>query len=163
MKRLFGAALAACVLMLYAGVAFAQGETVINVGELLAPWLQYLVAALVAVVLAILGWLAALFQRKTGIEIDLSRMATLQSGIENMAGRVVMLLGDKLNGVTLDVRHPVIKQAIEGLFKAAPDAIAHFGLTPDQLGQKIIDKIGVITASNAAVAPTAQPATTPGV
>ena len=160
------------VFVLSFDLAFAQGSTVttvtsppstdttVNVGQLIAPWLQMLVAAVMSVILAMLGWIAKVFITKAGLEGNAAIMQmeeharnALQSALTNAAGKVVMLLGDKLNGVTLDVKHPAVKAAVEGVNSAAFEAVKKFGLTDDDLARMVLNKIGVVTASNPAVAP----------
>jgi hypothetical protein len=47
----------------------------------------------------------------------------------------------------LDIKNPTIRAAAQAAPGLAGDAIKFFGLTPDTVAQKIIDKIGVLTAA----------------
>lgn len=129
-------------------VAMAQEQgTTIDLGSLLAPWLEMLIGAVAILVTAILGYVAALIKRKTGVDIDLARMTTLQTTITNAAGLVINKLGEAAEGKTIDVRHPLIRDAILYVNAAAPDAVAQFGLTPEQIAEKIAAKLGLATAT----------------
>lgn len=146
----------------------APSTTQINVGQLLAPWLQILIAAVVSAVLALLGWATKVFNDRAGLQnnasvlsIEASARDTLQSALTNAAGLLVMKLGPKLDQMNLDVKNPVVAQAINDVNKLAGDAIARFGITPDTIGALIIAKVGVLTASNPSVTPTTSQATAP--
>lgn len=135
-----------------ASVAIAQEavpaapSTALNVGELIAPWLEMLVGAAAILITAILGWIAALVRRKTGVDIDLARMQTLQKALENAAGILIAKAGDAVKDVNIDVRNPMIRDAILYVNKAAPDAVKRWNLTPEDLAEKLVAKIGTATA-----------------
>lgn len=141
------------VLVVAAAAQTVVPDTRVSLWSLLGPWVDGIGAALGALVLAVLGWLSVTIQRKTGIQIDFLRSETLQAAITNGAGKLVMLLGDRLKDVSIDVKSAAVKEAVEYVFKAAPDAIAHFGLSPAQIAEKIIAKLGVLTAANPDVNP----------
>jgi hypothetical protein len=82
----------------------------------------------------------------------------LETALTNAAGLVVMKAGDKLNGMVVDVHSPLIAEGVSQVNLWAQSAVQRFGLTPDDLAKKLINKIGVITASNPAVTPTTTPA-----
>ena len=46
-------------------------------------------------------------------------------------------LDNKLAGVTVDVRNEMAAAAVTYVLTAAPDAVKHFGLTPELIAQKI--------------------------
>lgn len=171
LRILIPASIGANLLLVIAMASLAQAPAVvapanpnvINVGELLAPWLQILMAAFMALVLALFTYLTAVFKRKAGVEetaalAELERHAreTLQSALENAGGKVQMILGDKMKNVVLDVKHPAIVAGITGVNDAALDAVKRFNLTEERIGQMIIDKIGVLTAANPEVTPKAK-------
>jgi len=138
----------------------APSETTINVGQLLAPWLQLLIAGVVSAILALLGWVTKVFNDKMNLSGNASVLAiegqardTLQSALTNAAGLLVMKLGPKLDGMTIDVKSPLVKDAIVTVNKLAGDAVARFGITPEDIGALVIAKVGVLTAPNPAVSP----------
>jgi hypothetical protein len=129
-------------------------------GTELGPWIQIVIAAAIPVIVGLMGWMAAVLNRKIGIEnsaalmdAEKKAMDLLQSALTNGAGRVVMLAGNKLDGINIDVKSQYIREAIVQVNKAAQSAVARFGLTDDAIAKMIIDKIGVLTAANPAVTP----------
>lgn len=153
----FVLALAVIILFPMINSAFAQttDDTTINLGSLLAPWLSTLIAICMSLITAIAGWAIALFQKKTGIEIEAKHMQALQSALTNGAGKVLNEVGDRLSSITFDVRNPTVKSAIVFVNSSVPDAIKYFGLTETKIAEMIINKLGVITA------PTTVPSTSP--
>ncbi len=78
----------------------APSETTINVGQLLAPWLQYLIAAAVAFILALFSWITAVINKRAGLEnnanvaaIEARARDALQAALTNAAGMIVMKAG----------------------------------------------------------------------
>jgi len=128
-------------------------NTAINWAELLAPWMQLLIPVVVGFFMALLTWATVELRRRTGIVVEQAHMATLQTALENAAGKAIMMLGDKMKNAQLDAKHPAIKSAVLYANAAALDAIKSFGLTSDQVAEKIIAKVGVLTAPD----PTASP------
>ncbi len=146
----------------------APSETTIKVGQLLAPWLQILIAAVVSAILALLGWVTKVFNDKMNLSGNASVLAiegqardTLQSALTNAAGLLVMKMGPTLDGMKIDVKSPLVADAINTVNKLAGDAVERFGITPDTIGALIIAKVGVLTASNPAVTPSAAPNVAP--
>jgi hypothetical protein len=132
----------------------------INVGQLLAPWLQGLIAAAVAVIMALFGWITTAINKRAGLEGNAAVMQmeeyarnALDSGLTTAAGWIIMKAGPELDKMSFDVKSPLIVQGVTVLNNLAGDAIKKFGLTPDDLAKKLIAKIGVVTAPNPSVAP----------
>lgn len=149
MKTIQAAFAALLFVLLLPVVAFAQetADTVVNVGDLLAPWLQLLFAAAATVIPAAALWAAAELRRRTGISIEASHREALQTSLTNAAGLLLGKLGEKAQGVTFDARHPAVREAIQYVNAAAPDALAYFGLRPDQIAEKLAAKLGAMTAA----------------
>lgn len=142
------------------GIATALAQTApapthVTWAEIIMPWAQTIAAAVVAVVVALLGWIAALIKTKTGIQIDNGHMLTLQSAIENAAGRVIIMLGDQLKDKRIELHSPVIRDAVLYVNGAAPDALRHFGLDAQSIAERILAKIGTQTAQNPEMSPQA--------
>lgn len=150
-------------------VAFAQttvtstapSETTINVGQLLAPWLQGLIAAVVTVIMALFGWLTAVINKRAGLESNAAVLQMeahlrelLETALTNAAGWVVMKAGPALDKMEFDVKSPLVVQAVMTINNLAGSAVTKFGLTPDDLAKKLIAKIGVLTAANSTITPT---------
>jgi hypothetical protein len=167
MKNYFRAAALAAFFVSTAAIAqttvtsTAPSETTINVGQLLAPWLQALVAAVITVIMALFGWITAVINKRAGLEgnaaimqIEAHFRELLETAMTNAAGWVIMKAGPELDKMTFDVKSPLIVQAVMTINNLAGTAVTRFGLTPDDLAKKIIAKIGVLTASNPVVTPT---------
>lgn len=148
MKIMFALA-CAFVAVLTMGAVQAQElapPTTINVGDLLAPWMQMLVGAVAVVITAILGWIAAQIKAKTGIDIEARHREALQTALTNAAGLVLNKLGSKISDMTFDVRHQAIREAVMYVSEAVPDAVKNFDLSPEQLAEKLVAKLGLATA-----------------
>lgn len=127
-------------------LALAQEDTTIRVGDLMAPWLEMLIGAVAVLITAVLGYLANLIRQKTGIDIEKARMETFQVALTNAAGLVIRRTTDSLANRTIDVRHPAVRQAIQYVNDAAPDAIDYFGLGADEIAEKIVAKLGIMSS-----------------
>lgn len=133
---------------------FAQtADTRVNVGDLIAPWLQMLVGAAALLITAITGWIASAIQKRTGISIQQAHMNTLQTSLTNAAGKVIMSLGTSASSITFDARNPAVKSGIEYVFASAPEALVYFGLTPEQVVEKLKAKLGVLLAPSPITGP----------
>jgi hypothetical protein len=134
--------LAAAAALLFLSVP-ALAQTVpapsgIDLGTFWTGLLPYVVAAVGAVITFLVGWVLNLARTKLGISIDDSMRASLQTAVTNGAGLLLNQLGNTLTGKRVTTGTPGIDDAVNYVLKAAPDAIAHFGLTPDAIGQKIL-------------------------
>jgi hypothetical protein len=140
----------------------ASPDTKINIGELVAPWLQYLIPSLMALLLAVLGVLTQRVNAKLNvdknaavIQMEHSLRDALQTALENAAGQIVMQAGKSLDGKTIEVGSPEMVQAINSVNKSALDAVQHFNLSDNDLAEKVVSKIGLLTAGNPNVTPQA--------
>jgi hypothetical protein len=117
---------------------FAYADTTVAIGDLWVGLQPYIVAAIGALITAAVGWLIMVANKKLGISIDDSMRSSLQTAATNAAGLVLNQLGNQLSGVKVDVKNQLVADAVNYVIKAAPDAVAHFGLTPDVIAQKIV-------------------------
>lgn len=122
-------------------------DSIVNVGDLISPWLQLLFAAASVVIPAAALWAAAELRRRTGVSVETSHREAFQTALTNATSLLLAHLGQRAQGVTFDARHPAVKEAILYVNKASPDALKYFGLGPDQIAEKIAAKIGVMTAA----------------
>jgi hypothetical protein len=139
----------------------APSDTTINVGQLLAPWLQGLVAAAVSVIMACFGWLTVIINTRANmqnnvavLQMEAHARELLETALTNAAGWVVIKAGPALDKMSFDVKSPFIVQAVMTINNLAGTAVKQFGLSPEDLAKKVIAKIGVLTASNSSVSPT---------
>jgi hypothetical protein len=137
MTRLLRAALAAPVVLLLA-VSAARADTLVALGHIWSGLEPFIIAALGALISAAAGWLVYLINKKLGLSIDDSLRDSLQTAAANAAGLVLAQVGNRLAGVTLDVRSALVADAVNYVLEAAPDAVAHFGLTPEAVAQKVL-------------------------
>jgi hypothetical protein len=152
MKRLLSVAFAAPVLLLLA-IGSASADTSIAAGDVWSAIQTYIAAAVGALISAGVGWLIVLLNRKLGLSIDDSMRSSLQTAATNAAGLVLNQFGNRLSGVKIDVKNELIADAVNYVLQAAPDAVAHFGLTPDLIAQKILallPQVANATSSSAA-------------
>lgn len=122
-------------------------DTIVNVGDLVNPWLQLILSAAGIIIPAAALWAAAELRRRTGISVETSHREAFQTALTNATGLLLAHLGQRAQGITFDARHPAVKEAILYVNKASPDALKYFGLGPDQIAEKIAAKIGVMTAA----------------
>lgn len=129
--------------------ATAPVDTTVDFVDVWAAWAPVLMNSIGAVVAAIAGWLAIVVKSKFNIDIEARHREAFQSAVTNAAGLLIGKVGDLAGSLRLDVRNPVVAESIEYVLKAAPDALKYFGLfDPDEIGEKIIAKAGVIAATN---------------
>lgn len=126
-------------------------------------WLNALAMIGIAIIMGLVGLGLGIVNKKAGVEnnaniltIEAHARDALQSMLENLAGRAIVELGPKINSVALNIQNPTIRAIAQAAPGLAGDAIKAFGLSPDTIAQKIIDKIGVLTAANPQANPSAQ-------
>lgn len=147
------AILAALVVAFLPLAALAADDTTVNalpVYKLLEPYLVMIVGI---VVTTALGWTGMLLKAKLGFDLNANMQKTIQDAAMNAAGSVIARMEGPLGNVKIDVRSPLVKDGVDLLVQKVPEAIAHFGLTPDELAKMIQGKIGILQAS----APAAKP------
>lgn len=125
-----------------AAVMAAQpAAAAIDLGEVYGSFKPYIEAAVTAGVVGLVGVVLELLRRKLNLSIDDSSRAALQTALTNGAGLALNKIGNSLQGRTVEVGHPAVEEALRYVLAAAPAAIARFGLSPDQLREKIIAKM----------------------
>jgi hypothetical protein len=129
--------------------ALAQG---VVEGSKAFGWLQpYVETVVSAGIMFALGWLAWILKTKWGIEIDAEQRDALHTFLARQAASLVADGFVKVDGLKIAVPSSVLATAANSAGTAIPAAMAHFGLTPEKIGQMIIDKIPAVP-SVAAVA-----------
>lgn len=123
--------------------------TTISLNELIAPWLQYLVGLVAVLIGALVTWITTMIKQRTGLDIEAHHREAFQTALTNGAGLVIQRGGELAAGVNIDVKNPAIRDAILYVNQAAPDAIAHFGITPNMIAEKLNAKLGVVTGPTA--------------
>lgn len=147
MKRFYSRGLAAAFFVLVSAPAFAQGEVaaegIYNVAQ------PYLVAVVSVLATAIVGWLAELLRRKFNLDIDAAHCDALQTALMNGAGLLIGKAGSALAGKKLDLKSAVLAEAVNYVLQAVPDAIRHFGITPEAVAEKLQAKLPQVSNSDA--------------
>lgn len=147
MKRFFSRGLATAFFVLAATPAFAQTEVAVEgIYSVLQP---YLLAVVSVVATAIVGWLAELLRRKFNLDIDASHRDALQTALTNGAGLLLGKIGGAASGRKLDLKSVVLAEAVNYVLQAVPDAIRHFGITPESLAEKILAKLSQLQSADA--------------
>lgn len=135
--------LAVAAFLLLGLPAWAQ-DTTVNLGDILAPWNQILLSFVALVIPALGLWIKAELHRRTGIALEQAHMITFQQALTNGAGLLLAKTQDAASGIHIDVRNPLIKEAILYVNNSAPEAVKYFGVTPEAIAEKIAAKIGVL-------------------
>ncbi|GLK86700.1 hypothetical protein [Ancylobacter defluvii] len=112
---------------------------------LVQPLLPILGELLAILATALVAYLVKLLRDKVGLDIETARRDALQTAITNAAGQVVMQLGGKIGTGAI---HPgALSDAVAYVRAAAPDAVKHFDLHSVALAEKVVAKVGVLTAA----------------
>lgn len=128
-------------LSLMIGLTTAAGaqESVLGVDSLLAPWLPTITAIAVTLLTGIGAWLSAWIKRKTGLQIEFFHRDTFQTAVDNAAGYIM----SQSQGMTIDLRHPLVRDAVVMVNDGAHDALVFFGLGEDQIAKRILARLGI--------------------
>lgn len=111
--------------------------------DTLRPFLTEIASVFVA---AIVAWLAKSVREKLGIDIEAGHRDALQAALTNAAGLAIAKAGDAALAIRLPKGHDFVEDALDYVRRAAPDAMKHFGLTPDAVRDKLRAKIGVLAS-----------------
>lgn len=109
----------------------------------LAPLIDYLFEIIFAVIGALAIWAVHRYARKLGLQINDQQRAFLDQAIQNgiaWALKTAEAAAESRFG-TVSVKDPKIALAANYVVAHAPDAIAHFGVTAEQLERKIVAKL----------------------
>jgi hypothetical protein len=129
------------LLTLGATVALAQSATAVDVGGIYGGFRPYIVDIVGSLITLGVGWLLVLLKSKFNLDIDASHRDALQTALTNGAGLALNKLGNSLQGKSIEVGNPAVASAVNLVLKSAPDALAHFGITPESVAQKIVAKL----------------------
>ena len=124
--------------------------------QAVAPYVDEAVNALI---LALVGALAAWLKQRWNITIDQGHRDALVRALQNQAGSLFADGEVKFIDGRFAVQPTALNQATADLIKSLPDAAKHFGLTPDYVAKRIVDTIPQ-TAAGAAIVAQASPTLT---
>lgn len=152
MIRFLAALAAACLgLLALAGIATAQTPSAGSaIFEVFRPFLVELASVFVS---AVVFWIATTMKAKLNIDIEARHREALQAALTNAAGLVINRAGGMASALILPSRNPMILEGVDYVVKSAPDALKHFGITPEAAGavltEKLEAKIGVMVSTGA--------------
>lgn len=142
-------------------MAFAGDDTIFHVGTLYKSIVEPAVQTFVAVLFAsLLAYGTMLLKKKTGIDLDGDARKRVQEAAMNAAGLVLAKFEGPIANLSIDLKHPLVKEGADLLMAKVPDALERFGITPEKAAEIILGKIGILQAS-APVAPAAPQAPAP--
>lgn len=84
--------------------------------------------------------------KSIGLEIDSRNRAAIQAALTTAAGVALNKLGNQIQGKQIDVKNPIIAEAVDRVLVAVPDAVKYFGLDkkPQEIADRVISKISQI-------------------
>lgn len=144
---------AACLCLLgFAALAQTQER---STGTLIFEAVRpFVVEAASVVISAAVLWLAGTVKRKFSIDIDAKHRDALQAALTNAAGLIINRAGGVAGAIALPKGSGQLRQGIDYVIESAPEALRHFGITPEAAGQvlaeKLEAKIGVLASTGAA-------------
>ena len=166
---LLGGLALACVCLIIApfAPAYAQAAAVATPDTTISalPWIKviepYLLTAFSVIVTAIIGWVAALIQRSTGITIEQKYRDSINTALTNGVNMALSALDKRAVDVKLDVKSQVIADAVNWAGSKVPDAVKALGVSSDDLARLASAKLNLLieAPSAATSAPLAGKAT----
>lgn len=108
----------------------------------LSPVLQLIIETLGAVVLALATWVVGKFGKKIGLENDAKIRAYLDEAIKNGVAFAEQKLKEQADKIDeIDVKNVKVAEAANYVINAVPDAIKHFGVSPEKLKDLITARL----------------------
>ena len=148
------ATLAVACLALLGVASFASAQTPSTGSAIFEAVRPFLVEVASVIISAAVLWLVGTVKAKFNIEIDARHRDALQAALTNAAGLVINRAGGMAGALSLPSRNPLIIEGVDYVVKSAPDALKHFGITPEAAGavltEKLEAKIGVMISTGAA-------------
>lgn len=111
----------------------------------------YLIAAVTAAVPIVLGWAAYLFQKWTGMKIDVANQDKLTKAAQNEAGKIIAAAGAEVATKSFTTNSPAIAAAANTILSAPKlqEAITATGMTPELMASKVTGELGALQAQMA--------------
>lgn len=127
-------------------------DHIISVKPLIEQIIPYLVAAFGAIITALAGMAVKYIHDKTGVEIDAGHREAIQTAATNMAALLIKRIEAKVP-TDIHVGSQALADAANNAIAAVPDAVAHFGITPENMAEKVTAKATIMLAGAPAPAP----------
>lgn len=125
-------------------LAQTASSTEISLWGLVDPIRPLLTELLSILIAALVGFLTVKLNKWLGLNIEAKHREALQLALKNGALAGLSKVQSMSANSTIDVKSEIIAQALVYASKSAPDAIAHFGLTPQRLREMIEAKLPAI-------------------
>lgn len=112
---------------------------------------DFVMSAATAIAVALAGFIAMKMRQWFGIELDAKYRVALHDAIDRGMGSAIAIAFDKVeDGATVEVDSEVKANVANYVTRNTPDALKHFGLTPDRLGDIISAKFGALVVNRIA-------------
>lgn len=131
-----------CIAVLIPSAAFAAEGYALHIQDVLQAIIGAVFSILGVVATAAIGVMAHRIDKKTGIEIDDNTRQYLNNALQNG----LKYAENKARSAAENIEDPVIKNKVVAdaanyVTQNVPDALAHFGVTPDQLGDLLVARL----------------------
>lgn len=120
----------------------AAKPTAIHFDSLIAEVTPYLLAFFGAVITAAITWATKKLSDWTGITIEANHREALQSALLN--GARYAIAKTTPTGVMVDLRNTTLASGVQFVVDSVPDAVAYFGLTPEDIERHLAPKVSAI-------------------
>lgn len=117
-------------------------DTTVSTGPLYALFLEYVLPILGTLLPALATWAV---WKVTGIRLEAEARTAIETFATNAAGDFLRRF-ESVAVRDIDVKNALIAELARGALTRIPDALARFNWTPEQVAQRIVEKIGVLTA-----------------
>lgn len=138
---------ALAVLCLLAIPAAAQEAAVIDGATIFGAYRPVIEELAYMVIAALVAWVAAWLRTKFKLEVEANHRAAVQTALQNAAGLLINRAGSAAGAVKIDAGSPAINEAVTYVLTSVPDALAYFGVTPDEIRKKVEAKLGIQAAA----------------
>lgn len=137
----FAMTVIAIIFLVWLVLPASAAERAIPALSLLDAVRPYLVEIGSVLILAFVTWLSSWLRATFKVSMDEAHRAALHSALENGARLAVEKLDAAISGKTIPVGYPLIATGVEYVLTYSPDAVAHFGLTPERVADMIRAKL----------------------
>lgn len=138
----------------FAGVAIAQTtqpDTTVGLGptwNVVRPYIQDLLSLLA---FAAIGAVSKVVYSLTRINIEAKNREALHSAVMTGVTSALNFVGQKADGITIDVRNRIIADAIKYVQSSVPDALQALNVTPEKLVELASSKIELLAEAKKSV------------
>lgn len=132
-----------------------DGATIVNLSTTSDMVLNYVLIIVVTVLGVGVGWIIKRGEAALGIQIEAKHREALQTATSNGAAMILTELFQSRQPMTVDVKSVHLKRSIDYVMnRAAPDAVKHFGLTPETVADQVEAKLNKLLLERPVMIPT---------